>query len=91
MVELKLLEIVPLVDETDAFAADFVEFFFVVDHFFAAGAGDGVVLAEVDGLLWADFFAESAVDTTDHVDLEFFRLFLDLCPSAPWSGPDGCL
>ena len=51
-----------------------------MNHVFAGGAGDGVVLAKVDGLLGADFLTHAAVDTADHVDVEFLGSFFDFGP-----------
>ena len=75
-----LFQLIPFVHESDALAADFVEAIFVVHHFLAAGAGDDVVGAEIDGLLGADFLAHAAVDAADHVDIKFLRAFLNLGP-----------
>lgn len=75
-----LFELVPFVYETDAGSADFVEFFLVVNHFCARGAGDEIVLAEEDGLFRANFFTHAAVDAADHIDIELTGAFFDFCP-----------
>src|SRR5687768_18575057 len=74
------LQLVPFVNEAGADAADFVELLLVVDHVRTAQAGDGVVLAEENGLLGADFLTHAAVDAANHVDVELERPLLDLCP-----------
>ena len=51
-----------------------------MDHFLAGGAGDDVVGAEIDGLLWANFLTHAAVDAAGHVDVEGLGAFLDLGP-----------
>ena len=77
---MQLLKLIPLVDEADALAADFVEFGFVVYHVFSGCACDKVFFAEVDCLLWADFFTHAAIDAASHVDIKFLRTLLHFCP-----------
>ena len=55
----------------------------VVHHLGAREAGDGVVFAQKDRLLRADFFAHAAVDAADHVDVEFLRALLDFGQRSP--------
>ena len=75
-----LLKLIPFVDEADAFAADLVKFGFVVPPVFAGCACDKVFFAEVDCLLWADFFTHAAIDAASHVDIKFLRALLHFCP-----------
>ena len=79
--EVVLLFFVPLVDKTGHFATEFAEFVDVVNHLGAGETGDRIILAEIDRLLGADLFAESAIDATDHVDIECLWAFLHLAPA----------
>jgi len=72
-----LLVLVPFVDGFWQGATEFVKLGFVVDHFGAGEAGDGVVLQQEDGFLGADFLAEAAVDAADHVDVEGLGRFFN--------------
>ena len=83
-------QLVPLIDEADTGAADFVEARLVVDHVGAFEAGDEVVFAQIDRLFWADFFAHAAVDAAGHIDLEFERALFDFGPSIIRGDFRGC-
>src|SRR5437870_12504016 len=71
------------------------EFFFVVNHFLAARAGERVVLHQEDCFLRADFLAEAAENAAKHVDLEFLRHLLrvwavsELPDRARWNNFNG--
>jgi len=67
------LQVVPLIDEAGAHAADLIETLFVIHHFRTAFAGHGVIFAEEDGLLRADFLTHAAVNAAGHVDIKFGR------------------
>src|SRR6266545_3363753 len=56
---------------------DLQQLLLVVHHIRSGEASDGVVLAEENGLLGANFFAHSAKNAADHVDIERLRIFLD--------------
>ena len=57
-------------------AAEGEEFFFVVNHFRAARAGERIIFLQEDRFFRADFLAEAAEDAPKHVDLEFLRHLL---------------
>src|ERR1022692_3729632 len=59
--------------DAGADAAKREQFFLVVNHLFAAGAGERVVLLQKDRFLRANFLAEAAKDAAQHVDLKFLR------------------
>ena len=57
--------------------ADFEQLFFVMHHFRAREAGDGIILSKENRLLWANLLAHPAENAADHVDIELLRIFLD--------------
>lgn len=70
--------LIPLVVIVREGAAEFVELFLVVDHFFAGVTGRRKDILEDDRLFRADFFAESAVDAAEHIDVELLRCLFDV-------------
>src|SRR5256886_10450850 len=52
------------------------QFFFVVNHLFAAGAGERIVFHQENRLLRTNLLAIAAEDAAEHVDLKFFRHLL---------------
>src|SRR4029077_9172635 len=59
------------------YPADPEQLFLVMHHVRARKTGDGVVLAQKNRLLGANFFAHSAKNAADHIDIERLRVFLD--------------
>ena len=59
-------------------SADLEELFLVMDHVGAREAGDGVIFAQKNRLLRANFLAHAAVNAANHVDIEFLRKFFHL-------------
>ena len=47
-------------------------------HFCTGEPGDGVILAQKDGLFGTDFFTHPAENAANHIDIELARVFLDL-------------
>src|SRR5207245_10096687 len=47
-------------------------------HFRTSEPGDGVILAQKDGLFGTDFFTHPAENAANHIDIELARIFLDL-------------
>src|SRR5438105_10242734 len=58
-------------------AADLEQLLLIVYHLSASEPGDGVIFAQKDGLLGANFFAHPAKNAANHVDIEFARVLLD--------------
>src|SRR5438045_676855 len=58
--------LVPFQDDTVHDSADFEELFLVMHHVGARKTGDGVILAQENGLFGANFFAHSAKNAADH-------------------------
>ena len=59
-------------------SADFEQFFFVMHHFPAREAGDGIIFSKKNRLLGANLLAHPAENAADHVDIELVRIFFDL-------------
>ena len=55
-------------------AADLEQFILVIHHLLAGEASDGVIFAQKNRLLRANFLAHAAIDAADHVDIEFLRV-----------------
>ena len=85
----KLFVLVPLVDQSLAGAAHFVELGLVVDGLGLVRGGEQVILAHEDGLFRAGFLTHAAVDAAEHVDLEFLGRFFHLAPGAFLDGAGG--
>ncbi len=77
---MRLLFVVPLVNQAGHYTAEFIKLLLVVHHLLPCQAGDCVIFSQEDGLFRANLFAQTAVDAAYHVDLEFLRKFLDLAP-----------
>src|SRR4030095_12596068 len=60
------------------YSADLEKFFLVMHHVGTREAGNGVIFAQINGLLRTNFLAHPAVNAADHVDIEFFRKLFDL-------------
>src|SRR5438034_6476967 len=58
-------------------STDLEELFLVMHHVGSRKTGDRVVLAKKNRLLGANFFAHSAKNAADHVDIERLRVLLD--------------
>src|SRR5437870_6904642 len=69
--------LVPFQDHAVHDPADLEQLFFVVHHFRTSEPGDGVILAQKDGLLGANFFAHPAKNAANHVDIELAWILLD--------------
>src|ERR1700720_3790843 len=69
---------VPLQDDAVHHAADLEELVLVMHHFRTSEPGDGVILAQKDGLFGTDFFTHPAENAANHIDIELARIFLDL-------------
>src|SRR5690242_771366 len=52
------------------------QLFLVVDHLFAADAGQGIIFHQEDRFFRAHLLAEPTEDAAEHVDLEIFWRFL---------------
>ena len=59
-------------------SADLEKSFLVMHHVSTSEAGDGVIFAQKNRLLRANFLAHAAVDAANHVDIEFLGKFFDL-------------
>lgn len=59
-------------------AAHFEEFFLFEDELVAAEARYGISILQKYRFLGADFFAESAVDAAQHIELELFGFFFNV-------------
>src|SRR5882762_1430399 len=70
--------LIPFENHAVHHAADLQQFVFVMDHLLARESGNGVIFAQKNRLFWANFLAHAAENAADHVDIEFFRIFLDL-------------
>src|SRR5206468_3113455 len=57
--------------------ADFEQLFFVMHHFRAREAGDGIIFPQKNRLLGANLLAHPAENAADHVDIELLGIFLD--------------
>jgi len=57
--------------------ADFEQLFFLMHHFPAREAGDGIIFSKKNRLLGANLLAHPAENAADHVDIELLRIFLD--------------
>src|SRR6201981_456999 len=71
------LFLVPFQYHAVHYSADLEEFFLVMDHVGAREASDGVIFAQKNRLLRANFLAHPAVNAANHVDLEEFFLVMD--------------
>src|SRR5215470_834120 len=71
----RLLFFVPFEHHAVHYSADLEEFFLVMYHVGAREAGDGVIFAQKNRLLRTNLLAHSAVNASDHVDIEFLRKF----------------
>src|SRR4030095_11210158 len=69
--------LVPFQYDAVHYSTNLEELFLVMHHVRARKTGDGVVLAQKNRLLGANFFAHSAKNAADHVDIERLRIFLD--------------
>ena len=58
-------------------STDLEQLFLVMHHVGSRKTGDRVVLAQKNRLLGANFFAHSAKNAADHVDIERLRVLLD--------------
>src|SRR4029453_1425622 len=58
-------------------STDLEQLFLVMHHVGSCKTGDRVVLAQKNRLLGANFFAHSAKNAADHVDIERLRVLLD--------------
>src|SRR2546429_9702721 len=76
-------------------AAQGEQFFFVVNHLLAAGAGERIVFHQEDRLLRTNLLAIAAEDAAEHIDLKFLRHLLrvravgDLSCRTRWNDFDG--
>src|SRR6267143_1704892 len=70
--------LVPFQYDAVHYSADLEQFLLVMHPVRARKTGDGVVLAQKTRLLGANFFAHSAKNAADHVDIERLRVLLDL-------------
>jgi len=59
-------------------SADLEKSFLVMHHVSTSEAGDGVIFAQKNRLLRANFLAHAAVNAANHVDIEFLGKFFDL-------------
>lgn len=57
--------------------ADFEQLFFVMHHFRAREASNGIIFTQKNRLLGANLLAHPAENAADHVDIELLRIFLD--------------
>src|SRR5436190_1674528 len=57
--------------------ADFEQLFFVMHHFPAREAGDGIIFTQKNRLLGANLLAHPAENAADHVNIELLRIFFD--------------
>src|SRR5882724_1992909 len=73
-----LLFFVPFQYHAVHYSADLEKFFLVMHHVGTREAGNGVIFAQINGLLRTNFLAHPAVNAADHVDIEFFRKLFDL-------------
>src|SRR5688572_28337447 len=64
------------------------QLFLIVNHLFAGGAGQRIILHQKNGFLGTYFLAIAAKDAAQHVDLEFLWRFLDVADfrRARWAG-----
>src|SRR5256885_5953032 len=69
---------VPLQNDAVHNAADLEQLVLVVHHFRTSEPGDGVILAQKDGLFGTDFFTHPAENAANHINIELARIFLDL-------------
>src|SRR5256884_4642867 len=69
---------VPLQNDAVHHAADIEQLVLVIDHFRTSEPGDGVILAQKDGLFGTDFFTHPAENAANHINIELARIFLDL-------------
>jgi hypothetical protein len=58
-------------------SADLEKSFLVMHHVSTSEAGDGVIFAQKNRLLRANFLAHAAVNAANHVDIEFLGKFFD--------------
>src|SRR5437762_2301606 len=73
-----LLFFVPFQYHAVHYSADLEKFFLVMHHVGTLEAGNGVIFAQINGLLRTNFLAHPAVNAADHVDIELFRKLFDL-------------
>src|SRR6266568_1619520 len=73
-----LLFFVPFQYHAVHYSADLEKFFLGMHHVGTREAGNGVIFAQINGLLRTNFLAHPAVNAADHVDIEFFRKLFDL-------------
>src|SRR5207249_3125465 len=66
----------PFPDAVVVDAAQGEQFFFVVNHLLAAGAGERVVFHQEDRLFRTNLLAITAEDAAEHVNLKFLRHLL---------------
>src|SRR5438270_12513653 len=59
-------------------ATQLEKLFFVVNHFAASEAGQGIIFHEEDGLFRTDLLAITAENAAQHVNLEFLGRLLDV-------------
>src|SRR6266481_3960110 len=78
MLILRSLFLVPFQNDSVHHPADLEQFVFVMHHVFASESGNGVIFPQINRLLRTNFFTHAAENAADHVDIEFFRIFLDL-------------
>jgi len=66
------------------YSADLEKFLLVMHHVGPREPGDGVIFAQINRLLRTNFLTHPAINAADHVDIEFFRKFLDLGKAVCW-------
>src|SRR6266487_2714698 len=69
--------LVPLQHDAMHDSANFEQLLFVMHHFRAREASDGIIFAQINRLLGANLLAHPAENAADHVDIELLRIFLD--------------
>src|SRR6267143_58165 len=69
--------LIPLQHDAMHDSADFEQLLFVMHHFRAREASDGIILAQINRLLGANLLAHPAENAADHIDIELLRIFLD--------------
>ena len=70
--------LLPLADFVLVDPAKGKQFFFVVNHFVPACAGERIIFHEKDRFFGADFLTKPAEDAAEHVDLKFLGRLLDI-------------
>src|SRR5438067_10568200 len=72
-----LLLLIPLQNDTVHYAADLEQLFLVVHHFRTSEPGNGIIFAQKDCLLGANFLTHPAENAANHVNIELTRILLD--------------